>query len=250
MTARIHTVLDTRPAASEVFAGILRKAGIGILHIPMIRIERTEMDEKISAALRNLHSYDGLLLTSMNAVRHFAQLLREACIAPELLPPVFVVGPKTGERARKEGFNPQTLPLESYGATLAAELPDVRDRRFLQPCGNIAREETAAGIRARGGTIEQLVVYRTLGPTDTDAERLVGAARNNGFDCAAFFSPSAVRQYAELLKETARRPVPIAVIGATTASEAASRGMHVDILPSEQTAEALAEAIVAWGTTD
>lgn len=246
MSQRIHTVLDTRPAASRRFTKTLERAGIGVLHVPMIRIEGVEMNEDISAALRNLRHYDGLLLTSMNAVRNFAALLREARLAPELLPPVFVVGPKTAELARKEGFAPQALPSESYGATMAAELPDVRDRRFLQPCADIAREEVAAGIRERGGSIEQLVVYRTLPPTDADAARLAEAARRGAYDCAAFFSPSAVRHYAELLKETERPAAAIAVIGATTANESAACGMQVDIIPSEQTAEAVAEAIVAW----
>ncbi|MBR9975271.1 MAG: uroporphyrinogen-III synthase, partial [Bacteroidetes bacterium] len=38
----------------------------------------------------------------------------------------------------------------------------------------------------------------------------------------------------------------IAVIGDTTAAEAEARGLRVDIIPPQQTAEALAEAIVSW----
>jgi uroporphyrinogen-III synthase len=246
LSLRIHTVLDTRPAASRGFAKTIERAGISVLHVPMIRIEGVEMNEEIAAALKNLRHYDGLLLTSMNAVRCFAALLREARIAPELLPPVFVVGPKTGELARKEGFAPQALPSESYGAMLAAELPDVRDRRFLQPCGDIARDEVAAGIRERGGSLEQLVVYRTLPPIDTDAARLMEAAGSAAYDCVAFFSPSAVRHYTAILKETERPAAAIAVIGNTTAAEAEACGMQVDIVPTQQTAEAMAEAIVAW----
>jgi uroporphyrinogen-III synthase len=243
---RIHTVLDTRPATARNFSAILEDAGISVLHVPLIRIERVAMDERITDVLRRLPSFDGVLLTSMNAVRCFAALLREAAIAVELLPPVFVVGPKTAELAREEGFAPQALPSSSYGVTMAAELPDVRDRRFLQPCADIAREETAEGIRARGGEIEQLTVYRTLPPTDTDAARLLESARQAAYDCAAFFSPSAVRHYAAILPEAERPAAVIAAIGDTTAAEAESCGLCVDILPAEQTAEALAEAIARW----
>jgi uroporphyrinogen-III synthase/uroporphyrinogen III methyltransferase/synthase len=129
---------------------------------------------------------------------------------------------------------------------MVAELPDVRDRRFLQPCSNIAREEVAVGIREAGGTVEQLVVYRTLPPLESEAQRFTEFAQTRAYDSVVFFSPSAVRHYAGLLPEAARPPAVIAVLGATTAAEAAACGIQVDIIPSEQTAEALADAIVAW----
>lgn len=242
----VHTVLDTRPASPASFSARLKSAGIESLHVPMIRIEGVELSDEITAALKNLQSFDGLLLTSMNAVRFFAALLRKAKIAVELLPPAFVVGPKTADLARKEGFAPQRLPSKSNGATMAAELPDVRDRRFLQPCSEIARDEVAIDIREGGGTVEHLVVYRTLPPLESDEQRLVEIAQCGGFDCAAFFSPSAVRHYAVLLPEGERPPCVIAVIGATTAAEAEACGMQADIVPRVQTSEALAEAIVSW----
>ena len=246
MSRRIHTVLDTRPATAPAFTAILRAAGISVLHIPLIRIEDVGMHDDARAALAALPRYDGVLLTSMNGVRGFAALLRAASIAPERLPPVFVVGPKTAALARREGFSVQALPSSSYGATMASELPDVADRRFLHACGNLAREETGDGIRARGGTVEALVVYRTLGPSDADAVRLRDAADTGAYDCVAFFSPSTVRQYTDLLGTTERPASIIAVIGDTTAAEANTRGLHVDIIPPTQTAEALADAVVAW----
>lgn len=242
----MRTVLDTRPNATASFAAILRSADIGILHIPMIRMESVEMNDDIAAALQNLSHYDGVLLTSMNAVRYFAALLRTSAIETDRLPPIFVVGPKTAELARRENLSVQSLPSESYGATMAAQLPDVRDRRFLQPCADIAREETADVIRSRGGQIDQLAVYRTLPPTGEDAMRLMKAAIQGAYDCAAFFSPSAVRHYAAILTEAERPAAAIAVIGDTTAAEAKACGMQADIVPTQQTAEALAEAIIAW----
>jgi uroporphyrinogen-III synthase len=213
----------------------------------MIRIEAVEKDDAITTALEKLHSYDAVLLTSMNAVRYFAAALREAEIEPDMLPPVFVVGPKTARNARQEGFVLQTLPSESYGATMAKELPDVRDRRFLQPCSQIVREEAAIVIRERGGTVDQLVVYHTLPPTEAAAAQLSEFARTNAYDGVVFFSPSAVRHYAELLPEADRPRVTVAAIGRTTAAEAEACGMHVDIIPPEQTAEAVAKAITGWG---
>jgi len=232
--------------ASPGFSAALEAAGIAVANVPLIRIEGVQPGDETAEVLQRLPSFDGVILTSMNGVRHFASLLRNAAIAPDRLPPVFVVGPKTAELARAEGFAPQALPSAAYGATLAAELPDVQGRRFLQPCADIAREETADGIRARGGTVEQLVVYRTLPPSDADAIRLAEIAARSGYDCAAFFSPSAVRHYAALLPRRIRPDAAIAVIGNTTAAEAKDCGLRVDILPPQQTAEALAEAIVEW----
>ena len=246
MSGRVHSVLDTRPHASAAFADILRAAGIAVLHIPLIRIEAAGMTPEAARALDRIDDFDGILLTSMNAVRHFATLLRARGIDPATLPPVHVVGAKTAGIALREGFRPGGLPSAYYGATLAAELPDVEGRLFLQPCADIAREEVAEGIRTRGGEIEQLVVYRTLGPATDDAQRLREAAGEGAYDCAAFFSPSAVRHYAALLGETERPSAAVAVIGDTTAAEAEARGLRVDIIPPEQTAEALAQAITEW----
>lgn len=247
MSRRIHTVLDTRPITSASFTAILQAVDITVLHIPLLRIEMVGMHEDARSALAALPRYDGVLLTSMNGVRGFAALLRAASIPPELLPPVFVVGPKTAALARQENFSVQVLPSTSYGATLAAELPDVADRRFLHACGDLARKETGDGIRARGGTVDALEVYRTLGPSDADAARLQDASNGGMYDGVAFFSPSAVRQYAALLPDGGRPDAAIAVIGATTAAEAVECGLSPDIIPATQTAEALADAIVAWG---
>lgn len=225
---------------------VLKRAGITIVHVPMIRIEGVEKNDEITAAFEMLHSYDAVLLTSMNAVRYFSALMQEAEIDPDMLPPVFAVGPKTAGAARREGFALQSLPSESYGATMAAELPDVRERRFLQPCSEIAREEVALGIRERGGTVDQLIVYRTLPPTEENAARLAELAEAKAYDGVVFFSPSAVRHYAELLPEEVRPSVTVAVIGKTTAAEAEARGMKVDIIPIEQTAESLTEALIRW----
>lgn len=245
-STNLRTVLDTRPASTHAFVRVLKRAGITVEHLPMIRIEGVEKNDAIAAALENLHSYDAVLLTSMNAVRFFSARLQEAEIEPDMLPPVFVVGSKTAAAARREGFVLQTPPSESYGATMAAELPDVRDRRFLQPCSEIAREEIAVSIRERGGSVDQLIVYRTLPPLEDVATRLAELAQANAYDGVLFFSPSAVRHYAELLPAERRPTVTVAVIGKTTAAEAEACGMQVDILPPEQTAEAMAAELTAW----
>ena len=49
---------------------------------------------------------------------------------------------------------------------------DPRDHRVLFPCGTLARDELRAGLRSRGFTVDELVVYDTI-LTEPAAEPLL-----------------------------------------------------------------------------
>ena len=89
--ARAPRVLVTRsqPGASET-AARLKAMGYRPIAEPVFTVERLKAE---------LPEFDALAFTSLNGVRVFAEL------SPRRDGPVFCVGARTAEEARKEGFS-------------------------------------------------------------------------------------------------------------------------------------------------
>ena len=240
---RAYRVLYTRPEATPAFEQILREAGMDVLRIPLIRIAEPESWQELDSALANISAYDGVILTSMQAVRWFAGRMRDRGVSMDQLPPVHVVGAKTAGAAEAEGFCVEELPSAWYGETLAKEMTEVTGKRYLQPTSDIARDELVQVIRSRGGEVDQVTAYRTLPAEDAELARLRKEMKT-GIDCVAFFSPSAVRQFVAALSGWQQRDTLLAAIGTTTAEAIAGAGFTAGVVAEEQSAEELARAIV------
>lgn len=240
-----HTVLYTRPEPTPEFERMLREGGCTVHRVPLIRIAAPETWDALDTALAKLDRYAGVLLTSRQSVRWFLRGADARGIDRAALPPLHAVGEKTAAEAEALGLAVRELPSSSYGATLAAELPDVEGKLFLQPCSDIARSEIVDTMRERGGDVEQVVVYRTL-PASDEAMRELKELNRRGFDAVAFFSPSAVRQFAAALEGWRQNETAVAVIGDTTADAVREHGLRVDIIAREQTAESLATGIIDY----
>jgi uroporphyrinogen-III synthase len=242
MSTPLLTVLNTRPETGD-FDAALAAHGIGCIHLPMIRIADPESWDAVDSALDRMGQWDAVLLTSGIAVRYFLRRMEERMLDLTDLPPVHLIGMKTAAVARRAGLLAASISESAYGSAMAAGLPDVAGRNFLQPCSDIARDETVNGVIDRGGQVLQVPVYRILGPEDETVSRLRVLHAENGYDWAAFFSPSAVRHFIAALPEFLNDPRPVAVIGETTATAARALGVTVELVAHEQSAEAMAESI-------
>jgi uroporphyrinogen-III synthase len=242
MNKRGNTVLNTRPEPGE-FETALAAHGLGCIHLPMIRIAEPESWDALDTALDRMGQWDGVLLTSGNAVRYLLRRMEERMLDITDLPPVHLIGQKTAAVARRAGLLPASISESAYGGAMAADLPDVAGRHFFQPCSDIARDEVLTGVLDRGGQVLQVPAYRILGPEDEIVSRLRALHTENGYNWAAFFSPSAVRHFIAALPAFLTDPRPVAVIGETTADAASALGVHVDLVAHEQSAEALADAL-------
>ncbi len=242
MSTPLLTVLNTRPEAGD-FDAALAARGLGCIHLPMIRITDPESWDALDSALDRLGQWDGVFLTSGIAVRYFLRRMDERMLDVTDLPPVHLIGMKTAAVARRAGLLAASISESAYGSAMAAGLPDVAGRNFVQPCSDIARDETVNGVIDRGGQVLQVPVYRILGPEDETVSRLRTVHGEHGYHWASFFSPSAVRHFIAALPEFLDDPRPVAVIGETTADAARALGVTVDVVAREQSAEAMAESI-------
>ncbi|MBI5646292.1 MAG: uroporphyrinogen-III synthase [Ignavibacteriae bacterium] len=241
-----RTVLLTRPlSAAGPFEQTLAARGVSVMHQPFLDITQPDDWSEADRALDALGVYTAVLFTSVNAVRFFMARVRSLGVAPADVPPVYVVGEKTAAAAREEGLDIAGQPAQANGAALADALGDVSNQFFLQPGSQIARDDTARIIEARGGRLHSVVVYHTVSATPSDLRELDRLFVEGAIDCVAFFSPSAVRAFTTVIPDFKQATVLVAVIGQTTAAAALGSGLRVDIIAPEQTGEAFAEAIAA-----
>jgi uroporphyrinogen III methyltransferase/synthase len=111
-----------------------------------------------------------------------------------------------------------------------------------------ARDVLPAGLRALGGAVDLLPLYRSV-PHLTSVESIKTFARDaNELSLAAFTSASAVRAFADAAGETARR-VPAASIGPATSAAARELGLEVIVEAEVSTIPGLVAAIIQHAAT-
>jgi uroporphyrinogen-III synthase len=218
----------------------------------MIRIEPAGDDAAAERALRGLDAYDALLLGSANAARELAR--RAAALGVPLAgrrPAVVCVGPATARAAREAGLRVDAVPEERFDAeglfeAVRAALP-VAGRRFLLPRAEGGRERLVELLRAAGGEVDALALYRSAPPA-LDPAPLRAALAAGEFDTLVFASPSAARHFAALVGpegvEAARR-CTVAAIGPVTAEALAGLRLPPGVVPARAEAAELVDALAA-----
>jgi uroporphyrinogen-III synthase len=247
-TLRGARILVTRPeedAAPLVEA--IRRLGGWTCCAPMIRILPPEDPADLERARRELDRYDWLAFTSRHAVE---ALLDGLAVPHPRRPRIAAVGQATAEAVRARGW-PLDLTASGRGARALAEAlveaGAVLDQRILYPCSDRAGDALCRTLEAAGATVDRVVAYRTAGPDEATANRLLREAPE-GFDLVVFASPSAVEGFLEgPWRELAREATAVA-IGETTAHAVTARlGAEPVVSRSPDTPGLLDAVVRAWG---
>ena len=188
-------ILRPEPGASATVTRA-RQMGLDPVSMPLFEVE------PVGWTAPDAGSFDGLLLTSANAVRHGGEGLRGLRQLP-----VYTVGEATAAAAREAGFD-VTASGESGVERLLGSI--ATDLRLLHLCGEQRVEARAPQA------ITAIAVYRSNAlPAPGDLQRIEGQV-------AAVHSPRAGKRLAELATEAAieRSTVRIAAISEAAASAA------------------------------
>ena len=201
-------VLRPEPGASAT-AEKARALGLEALAIPLFEIE------PVAWRAPDAGSFDGLLLTSANAMRCGGDELKDLRGLP-----VYAVGEATADAARQAGFDIAATGEAGVDRLLASIDPGLK---LLHLCGADRREPQDARQ-----FIMPLVVYRAIeaAPPQINAEGAV----------ALIHSPRAGRRFGELVTE--RGSTSIAAISAA-ASDAVDGGWKFVELAEEPSDDAL-----------
>jgi uroporphyrinogen-III synthase len=235
-------------------AEIERRGGIPLL-IPLLEIAPPLSWEPCDRALDRLDSYDAVIFTSRNAVAALTGRMdtRRGGGGALRSKRAFVIGEATGSAAREAGLRAEELPEKATAAALAARIASggVKGRRFLFPCGDLARETLAAALSAAGAACDRVEVYRTVPADVPDVEATLRLLNGGHVDFVTFASPSAVRVFVRIFPDLPlsrlRTVCRIAVIGPTTASAVREAGAEPDVVARVSNVAGLIEAISTHG---
>ena len=202
-------VLRPEPGAGST-AAKARELGLEPECVPLFQIEAIDWRGPDPAR------FEGLLLTSANAVRYAG-----ACLRRYRGLKAYAVGDATAEAARDAGFDVAASGDSGVDRLLASVEPGLK---LLHLCGEHRREAD----RPRQ-TITPVAVYRSNEVVDPDLTRASSSV-------ALIHSPRAGRRFAQLV--TDRQSIIIAAIS-SAASNAVGRGWHSVSIAEQPNEEAL-----------
>lgn len=194
-------ILVTRAAhQAGKLSEALRAAGAEPVEVPVLEIQPPASYDPLDAALRQLGSYDWLILTSGNAVRAVVERTGHCGIDHTAAPTrVAAVGRATAEQARNAGFSIALTPREYVAESLVESLGDLAPgKRILLARAAIARDLIPDTLRATGAIVDVVDAYQNAVPKD--APEKLRAALASHIDAVTFTSSSSVTHLAEVAR--------------------------------------------------
>ena len=224
----------------------LAAAGAHVVYVPAIAIADPSSWDELDRALELVDrgEYDWIAFPSANAVDRFFRRLRVASAGLGGAQ-VAAVGRATARALDRRGASPDLVPDEFTMAALADALGSGPGRVLIPRAQDAPPLPTT--LASRGWSVEEVPAYRNERAARTPAHDVVEAG---DFDAIVFMSPSAVDGLLDAVAhaglglagdEDARRIV--ACIGPSTAAAARRRGLRVDVVPDEHTAQGLIDAL-------
>lgn len=245
---RGRRIVVTRPAdQAGTMLDTLATRGAVPIGLPVIRIAPPGDTRALDSHLRALHTFDWLILTSVNGVD--GVWARLEVLGIPILPAnlrVAAIGPKTAAALVARGVQPDFVPAEYVAEAILPGLGDLSGMRVLLARADIARPALPALIRQHGGDALEAIAYITL-TAEANAEGL--RALRQGTEAITFTSPSTVHSFAALCErenltfpDLPGHPI-FAAIGPITAAAMKEHGLPVAVMPRDYTSEGLIDAL-------
>lgn len=261
-----HRILVTRENV-EGFEPI-EELGAEIIEFPTIEIVPPKSYAELDESIDKIKAYDWLIFTSRNGVKYFFKRFfeKDRDIRDLSGIKICVIGTNTAKEVKKyglkvdlvpdefraegliEAFTHTQPPLSKGGIEGGVYSPLLKGMRFLLPRAEKAREIFPDQVRELGGEIDVPVAYRTIKP-EFRGKRLRRFLKEGRISIATFTSAATFNNFKEIMGNDAEgllKGVPIAVIGPVTAKAVEKAGLHVDIMPTMATIEAMVEEIIKW----
>ncbi len=233
------TVVVTRKGdQADSMIDRLRELGAEPFFFPVIETIAPDDWSPLDNALNNLSQYQGLIFTSVNGVRFFAERLKAID---------FTIGPKTAEAVRDLGIRVDVVPEDFVAESLIESIgkENIKGKRFLIPRATVARETLPEQLRKMGAFVDIAPVYQTILPSPS-VEALEKRLKEGSIDVITFTSSSTVNNFLALMSDKLLpyiKKAKIACIGPITEKTARDAGLNVEIVPNQYTVSSLMDAI-------
>lgn len=194
-------ILVTRAAhqAGKLSEG-LRAAGAEPVEVPVLEIQPPANFDPLDSAVRNLNTYDWLILSSANAVHALVERAN-ACgvVFSDAKPQIAAVGKATADVAHKAGLAVALTPREYVAESLIESLADlVPGKRILIARAAIARDIIPDFLRATGAVVDVVEAYQNAIPKNAPDQ--LRAALASRIDAATFTSSSSATHLADVAR--------------------------------------------------
>lgn len=241
MALRGLRILVTRPRhQAAMLIAQLEALGAEVIELPLIEIAPPDDLSALDTAAVEINRYDWVVFSSSNGVDALFGRLEQLGLDTPARPSLAAIGTATRTALLAACGRCDFVPSRASARGLLSEIGDVAGQHILLPRADIAREELAEGLRAKGAIVDDVVAYRTI-PARSSVERLPEILQR-GVHVATFFSPSAARVYLDSSPQQGFAPVVVCV-GPTTASAFSERGLRADVIAEDQTAGGVIEAM-------
>ena len=247
-----------RHQASALSSG-LREFGAEVIEIPFIEIRKPRSYQPLDTALKNLHDYDWLILTSVNGVDAFWKRVHKLRLTERHFKhlQVAAIGPVTKKAIEKRGIKVNVVPEEYVAESVVESLRDqVEGKRVLLARARVARDVIPRELRKLGAKVDVVEAYETVIPRSSRTRLQTILKSPKRPNVITFTSSSTVRNFVALVgknvwrgRSRPRKPGPLdgvrlASIGPVTSSTLRELGLPVDVEAKEYTIPGLIKAIV------
>jgi uroporphyrinogen-III synthase len=238
----------------------LRELGCEVLEIPFIEIRKPASYRPLDESIKNLASYDWLILTSVNGVEALFGRLSKCKLSAAALAEtnIAAIGPATRKAIEAHGVEVRVTPKEYVAESVVRALSRrVKGKRVLLVRAKVARDVIPRELRNAGASVDVIEAYETVAP-ESSKRRLLSALANGERQPHAitFTSSSTVKNFVLLLgvrgargalkKTILGRGIHSASIGPVTSATLREVGLPVDIEAREYTIPGLVAAILKY----
>jgi uroporphyrinogen III methyltransferase/synthase len=231
-----RVILTRAHENSATLERALNKNGVEVSVLPCVEFCEVEDFAPLDDAVRRINEFDSLVFTSQNAVKFFSRRLRELRCDPinlsEPRPTVAAIGIATRDAAIRAGWDVERVNVGiRSGAEFAGKIArKAKGKKILFPQSDLANPLIAAQLREAGAIVTSVVAYQTCVPKSLEGAQ-VDRIRREGADAIIFASPSALRNFAQIVGRDAftrfGEQSAFAAIGPTTARAIRDAGVPV-----------------------
>ena len=248
-------VLVTRPREqAPALSSLLTAYGGEPFECPTLEIVPPGSWEELDKAVKELPTYQWLVLTSVNGVRAFMERLRSNHYDARRLAGLRVccIGPGTAKKMEAYGIQADDIPAiyQAEGLLELMKEQGVKGQRVLIPRAEVARDLLPDQLRVLGAEVHVVTAYRAVSPK-AQVQELKDRLLKRQIHYLTFASSSTVRNFCQLFesREELHNMIEgstVACIGPITAQTVQEHGIRVGVVASQNTIPALVESIVQY----
>ncbi len=231
----------------------LRKFGATVIEIPFIEIRKPQSYKPLDAALKNIESYDWLILTSVNGVDAMWQRMANLRLTKGSLEHLRIaaIGPATQKAIEQRGVEVDVVPKEYIAESVVRSLRKrAKGKRILLVRAKVARDVIPLELRQAGATVDVVEAYETVVPQSSRARLRAVLKSRRRPQVITFTSSSTVKNFIDLMGKSRASTlarldgIQLASIGPVTSSTLREMDLRVDIAAKKFTIPGLLDAII------